>query len=143
MEITETRTTCSRCGYKHAILRNPNDAEKKGEFFLCERCGYQKISGSFAADSEVQEYNGIGAFHFVSKKGVIGGGVFMEELFFTKLDEMAASGTGMGLKFMYTRKKDDGKYYLMEHLAEKEWEFGDDELICYEGLNKPNNHARV
>lgn len=134
MEVTEFAIKCPRCGYNHAFKRIPNEVDKTGEFSICNRCGRQVISGAFSTDG-TQEYSGKGAYMLVSPKGILGGGVFMEDAFYSKVDEIAKD-FGNGVKFMYTQKREDDKYYLINHTEKKEYVISDDDVICYEGIKK-------
>jgi hypothetical protein len=127
MDAIFGKSTCDRCGYKHATHNTAKDGSN--EFFLCERCGYQHNKSG----DEEEEHFGIGSYSFVTNKGIAAGGVYGDNTFFDKIDELSKAVSGT--KLFYTVKRDD-KYYLVSHESKQEWEFGEDDIICLDGLKK-------
>jgi hypothetical protein len=133
MEAIFGKDTCSKCGYKHATHNVAKDGSN--EFFLCERCGYQKTS----SEGEEMEIVGAGSFSFVGENGIIAGGVFEKlETFFEKAEELSKSV--QGAKLFYSKKDgDSGKYYLVNNDTKQQYEFGENDIICWDGLKKPES----
>jgi hypothetical protein len=135
MEQTDSifsKGTCEKCGYKHATNNYSKDGTIK--FFLCERCGFQHTKSA----EEEMKMEGVGSYSFVGMGGIVAGGVFEQlETFFERADELTKSV--QGAKLFYTeRGKDNGKYYLINYDTKQTYEFGVDDIICWDGLKKPD-----
>jgi len=137
MEAIFSTAPCDRCGYKYATYNVAKD--KSNDFFLCHRCGFQRTS----SNGEGMEIQGVGAYAFVSKNGIACGGAFeKQETFFEKTGELLEAIKGA--KLFYTeRGEKNGKYYLINFNTKQQYEFGEDDIICLEGVKKAEPTSKL